>query len=854
MFCNYCRASNPDDGRFCSCCGRDLTPTPVTSEPQDPLRSAPTEMTLPPGTMLLNRYRILRELGVGGMGRVYLAHDEKLEMPVAIKVLRDLLSRDPGSVRRLIAEAKHSMMLSHANVVRVHNFEDAPTVKFLVMEYVEGESLAHLLARKGKLPEEETRAIAIEICKGLQHAHQKRIVHRDLKPGNILIGKDGSIKIADFGIARLCRDSMSRLTSQQDSGTLLYMSPEQLDGESGEASDLYSLGVVLYEMLSGDPPFITGEITAQIRHKTPREILDASDGIRRIVMKCIEKKPENRFHSLQELLDELQRKEDDSRQPELAPTLALLKLRGTKAFDEGRYADAIANWEEALSLKPGDAALNDALALARQRQTDVEKKEASRRRAEEEAERKETARRESERQQAEAVKKQWAETVLIHADSLLTQGKYQEAENYLVQSLQADPNQTMLSQALARCREAMKKRQEPPKAEIFREALPKPRGSWKTALLILGSAVVLAVPSAYWIFNEYANDSSSSTVPQSTPGSSGSDSQSGAGSAAAPPESPKASAGSATGTAASSAVRRQEPVPESRSKAVAEKPTDKIPGWEDLGSRKDAANHIADGFEKFMNPDDPPANPALGTTWKSPDGSTMAWIPPGTFLMGSPAMEYGHTQYEEPVHSLSFTRGFWIDTMEVTNSAFQAFVLANPQWQKGSARIGPYVDGNYLKTWMGNLYPAETEFHPVRDVSWHAALAYARWVGKRLPLEAEWEYACRAGTTSAYWWGPLFNPNFGVNSPTGTLPTGNAMRRNAWGLYDMSGNVAEWTSGLFAAYPYRGDDGRENLQAGGTRTVRGGAWNDDPRMLRSAWRGGSVPTLCSSQVGFRCVR
>ena len=224
MYCSYCGSTNPDDGRFCAACGKTLSSPSKAQTAAGPLDLAQTELGFLPDTLLMGRYRIRREIGVGGMGRVYLGIDERLNaMPVAIKVLRDLLNRDASSVKRLAREAELSMRLSHPNVIRIHNFEDDGNVRFLVMEYVEGETLRDMIAARDCLDESETRRIGIEICRGLEHAHEKGVIHRDLKPGNILIGRNGSIKIADFGIARACRDSMSRLTSMQDSGTLLYM-------------------------------------------------------------------------------------------------------------------------------------------------------------------------------------------------------------------------------------------------------------------------------------------------------------------------------------------------------------------------------------------------------------------------------------------------------------------------------------------------------------------------------------------------------------------------------------------------------------------------------------------------------
>jgi eukaryotic-like serine/threonine-protein kinase len=301
MFCNHCGASNPDGSRFCSTCGDTVTAASLGGAPN----LQETELGLPKDSILANRYKILSTLGLGGMGRVYLAEDQKLGIKVAIKVLREILALDPGAMKRLIAEARCSIQLAHPNIVRVNHFEDSELVRFLVMEYVDGETLAHRIAREGKLPEDKVRGIAIETCKGLEHAHEKKVIHRDIKPGNILLGKDGSVKIADFGIARECRDSMSRLTSKVDSGTLLYMSPEQLEGESGESSDLYSTGVMLYEMLCGNLPFRSGDIVGQIKTKAPKPLDAVSPQMNAVVMRCLEKKPHDRFASAKELREAL---------------------------------------------------------------------------------------------------------------------------------------------------------------------------------------------------------------------------------------------------------------------------------------------------------------------------------------------------------------------------------------------------------------------------------------------------------------------------------------------------------------------------------------------------------------------
>ena len=518
-YCPKCGEACGVEDRFCTNCRSELRSTAsrpgggsrpggAATEPRDTPSSSSTEMGLPANALLLDRYKILKLLGAGGMGRVYLAEDQKLSMPVAIKVLRDILTQDPVSVKRLITEAKTSILLAHPNILRLHNFEDGETAKFLVMEYVEGESLADKIAREGKLSEEETRSIVIEVCKGLEHAHSKKVIHRDMKPGNVMLGKDGAVKIADFGLARLCHDSIARMTSQLSTGTLQYMSPEQLDGEIGESSDLYALGITLYEMLAGDPPFVTGEITAQIRNKVPKPIEGVSPELNGIVLKCLEKKKENRFASVRELREELDgtaalRKqksgaaqhvgpaESESSAHELIPTqpkpeskqgaavpeapgkmtqLAALKTKGTEAYNAGRYGDAIAVWQEALALNPGDADLNESLATAR-RHADLVIKEAEGRKTED-------------------ARKQWLDDVVGRVNTLFQQGTYREAENMLQQALQHFPNHATLMQQLAQVREKLKPAPEPGK----RESKPKSRKKIMVWTLVgVGILVILAI-------------------------------------------------------------------------------------------------------------------------------------------------------------------------------------------------------------------------------------------------------------------------------------------------------------------------------------------------------------------------
>ena len=247
------------------------------------------------GTVLAGRYRILRQLGQGGMGSVWLAEDTQLDnKPFAIKMLPSILVSNKRAYRQLKDEALVAMKLTHPNIVTLRAFEENNGNPFLVMDYVEGESLDDYLADKGKLSEEEIIRVLHPIAAALDYAHAKGVVHRDVKPGNVMIAKDGTPYILDFGIAREIQETLTRVTGKLSSGTLLYMSPEQLMGESPKpAQDIYSFAAMAYECLKGEPPFVRGAIEDQIKNKQP----DPPPGGTQLVasvMSGLAKKPEDR--------------------------------------------------------------------------------------------------------------------------------------------------------------------------------------------------------------------------------------------------------------------------------------------------------------------------------------------------------------------------------------------------------------------------------------------------------------------------------------------------------------------------------------------------------------------------------
>jgi serine/threonine-protein kinase len=265
-----------------------------------------------PGQRVGGRFVIIRLLGAGGMGAVYLARDEKLGEEVALKVVAGLGLLDPTAADRLRREATTARKISHPNIVRLHDIGEEHGLMFLSMEYVPGESLAARLQRLGALPASALRPIAEQMCEGLAAAHAAGVIHRDLKPGNVLIAGDRTIKIIDFGIARPLAAAGMTATNMVV-GTPEYMAPEQVRGGVVDArTDIYALGAVLYHALTGRPPFTGGSpIAVGLAHcqepVTPPRTLrpDVPPSWESLILRALDKDPERRFQSAAELRDAL---------------------------------------------------------------------------------------------------------------------------------------------------------------------------------------------------------------------------------------------------------------------------------------------------------------------------------------------------------------------------------------------------------------------------------------------------------------------------------------------------------------------------------------------------------------------
>ncbi len=261
---------------------------------------------------LADRYEILDPVGAGGMSDVYKALDHKLNRPVAIKVLKENLSADRTFVSKFKAEAQSAAGLIHPNIVNVYDVNEENGMHYIVMELVEGVTLKKYIEKRERIPYKEAVSIAIQIAKGMEAAHENHIVHRDIKPQNIIISKEGKVKVTDFGIAKAASSSTINTSAM---GSVHYISPEQArGGYADERSDIYSFGVTLYEMLTGKVPFdgdSTVSVAVQhIQKDVPRPSTIEADiprAIDDIVVKCCNKKTERRYQTASELIADLKK-------------------------------------------------------------------------------------------------------------------------------------------------------------------------------------------------------------------------------------------------------------------------------------------------------------------------------------------------------------------------------------------------------------------------------------------------------------------------------------------------------------------------------------------------------------------
>jgi formylglycine-generating enzyme required for sulfatase activity len=763
------------------------------------------------GYLLSGRYKIIRKLGEGGMGAVFLAEDTHLDnRPIAIKSLPLIVAGNERSLKQLKQEAKLALKLSHPYIVSLRSFESSKHGPYLVMDYIDGKTLEMVLTEKERLSEMEVLRLFQPIAEALDYAHSQGVVHRDIKPSNIMIRDDGVPFIMDFGIAREMKESFTRLTGKDTSGTLPYMSPEQVRGAMpSPAQDVYSLAVTLYECLTGNPPFCRGDIHYQIIH----EQVDGSklpDGLRDIVLKGLSKHPDDRPQTCAELVrtvspEEL-RKRRESKEIETARQTA------RDMIETGRLEEALKVLQEVAEAYPGqqEIAADIQHVKARLKAASDKKARAAKYRSSVEK----ASRLEGELKLAEALSV-WQELQKSFGDrpdiaaniSRLTrlidhQQDLQRQKDVLLKQEEERrrreaEERKKSEEAERRRREEAKRRREDEQKRLESERLDRERS--RRRLLVFGGigGLILVIAIIAGALFSGGGDRPGFIVTEPTP----------------------TPTYTFTPTYTPTATPTHTPSPTH----PPTRPPTSTP------TRTPLPDPFANPYHKKEVTLDLGGGVRLA----------MIYIRGGSFQMGSPDDEEGRYSDEGPVRRVTLD-GFWMGKYPVTQAQYQAIMGTNPSHFKGDNR-------------------------PVEQVSWNDAKEFFRKLSQRtgktftLPTEAQWEYACRAGTTTRYSFGDdagrLGEYAWYIgNSDSQTHPVGQK-KPNAWGLYDMHGNVWEWClddwHGNYNGAPV--DGSRWGDGTGSYRVIRGGGWNPSAGYCRSACRLRHAPGIRWHLNGFRAV-
>jgi len=692
------------------------------------------------------RYRILGALGVGGMGTVFLAHDEKLDRKVALKVPKPECLDSPELLQRFYQEARAAAALVHRNICPIFDIGDVDGVHYISMAWIEGQSLQAWTAGKQGLSARHAASIVHKLALALQKAHSRGVVHRDLKPANIMMDREQEPVVTDFGLARqLDKDEHVRLTHHGAIlGTPAYMSPEQIAGETERvqaASDIYSLGVIFFELLSGQLPFAgtVASVTARkLTEDAPRVAAirpDVDPVLDAVCAKMLSRRIEDRYQTMQQVAD---------------------ALRGSLAGDVSSDA----------------ATLVDPMPV-------------------------------------------------ITADERTGDGGGL-----------------------------------PPQAA----SLPPPRSAPHRALLRLAITAGFVAPLIALAGVIIWYRGSKYEVPDG-----------------------------ATVEITEQGLRISPPtVEEGRAQHGPELPRGRVPF---------SAQQAADLQQQVANQLNVPV------VYRNTLGMELVLIPPGTFQMGATSEEIQlvwdkdsqkgsdvmWVKSEQPRHTVNLTRPYYLGRCEVTLEQFRQYAQVEPLASSPDDDVSAEdedagdVQQPASVTWSAPGFPQGPD-HPVTAVTWFEASGFCRWLSRkegrsyRLPWEAEWEYACRAGTDTIWSVGddvqevahvanvadqafaakhpvlvPLnWNDGFVYTAPVASF------HANAFGLYDMHGNVAEWCGDLFGDNYYQQcgrevDDPTGPATARGRRSYRGGYFTHSPYACRSACRRRNPPQKRYWGRGFRVL-
>ena len=914
----------------------------------------------------IGAYEIERLLGRGGMGIVYKARQVSLNRVVALKILHPNLSNDPAFVKRFHREAQAVARLNHQHIVQIHDIGEENGVHFFSMEYIKGRLVNEILEQEGFLQVDHALDIIYQVARALKFAHSKNIIHRDIKPSNIIVDQVGRVKVMDFGLAKL--GGQTKLTKTDTVlGTVNYMSPEQAKGETVDhRSDIWSMGVVLYEMLAGRSPFrATNEaaLIHKIIYESVPDLQDLSPDIpsklKAIVTRAMSRDLEKRYQSVADFMKDLQ----DFKGPE--------PKGGARPLEKSRqYLDKAVGFLQEKSvckkllIPLALVAIVFAGYLANSKwptQNDPGPEKVST------IQQEPTKKAKTVSQKAMKVNKEAPEgMVLIPAGEFMMgtavggrddehpqrnvyldaffMDKYEvtnvqfkqfaDATGYATDAEKQGFGTIWMPGGFRSVDGANWRSPQGPKSSID-EIMDHPvvQVSWNDAVAYAEWAGKRLPTEAEWEKASRGTDGRKYPWGNSEPdgsqcnfgdknvvtgkGDTNSDdgykytSPVGTYEAGKSPYGVYDMSGNVWEWCAdwsSSDYYRNSPSRNPENKARGKSRVTRGASFFDgrngmrsadrsSGSRPDAM-FSGRGFRCAMDAninaksnDAAKEKPSAKTialqpestnkskstsptatkiTKEAPEG--MVLIPAGEFMMGT---ETGGQGDEHPQHKV-YLDAFFIDKYEVTNAKFKKFtdatkyVTDNEKQGFGTvviAGVKKNVDGANWRHPRGRRKSNIDGImnHPVVQISWDDAVAYAKWAGKRLPTEAEWEKAARGTDGREYPWGSTepdgSQANFGnknsgdgykYTSPVGTYEAG----RSPYGLYDMAGNVSEYCSDWYAPDYYVKTPSRnpENKVEDKYRAMHGGAWDYPATGLRSADRRYRTPSSAHYGIGFRCAR
>ena len=768
------------------------------------------------GQKIFNRYELKKLLGRGGMGVVWLARDEELGRETALKFLPEVVATDRAAIDDLKREVRRAINLAHPHIVKIHDFVSDGRTAGISMEYVDGDTLSSLRI------DEPSRVLTVDrlapwvtqLCAALGYAHAKaKVVHRDLKPANLMIDREGDLKVLDFGIAASLSDSVSRVSKQAgSSGTPLYMSPQQMMGvDPAVTDDIYALGATLYELLTGKPPFHSGSILEQVRLKVPalvNERRQASEvagepvpaAWEETIAACLAKEPKDRPQSAGEVAERLglAAKANAERSTSNAQRSSAEKVEpglrtGSERVPKPRTTLYAALVTGILVLAAAGWYFGS-YAPEQARKTEIARLESEQRT--EEANRLRT-----EKGKAAAAVKARMEQERLAAEA---KQKADEAERA----------------RLAAARGGIVVRTNPAGAEVRVGAIALEKSPLTLKDQKLGSYPVRVRLDGYeeWTGAVEVKENEFADLDVTLVRSMG-----------------RVVLTGTAGAEVSDGTRRLGNLPLSLDKIATGvvRYAISLKGYKATEVSGDVPRNselrLTAELEKQRRPE-------VGQVWTIPDlALVMQPIAPGTFQMGSTSGEAD----EQPVTRVTLTQAYWLGKTEVTQAQWTALMGNNPSGFKGDSL-------------------------PVEQVSWDEAMEYCRKLTAReraadqlpagyiytLPTEAQWEYACRSGTTGDYA-GNLDSMGwYTSNSGSTTHPVGQK-QANAWGLADMHGNVWEWCSDWYGNYPGGSVTDPTGASSGSFRVCRGGGWGGAASGCRSAVRFGCGPGLRYAFLGFR---